>query len=64
MRQTATTSQTNKTDKINNDNKPDKKNKTHKHIATTSQLKYRGKLYLSVVSQGILEEDLHSNNTN
>ena len=43
---------------------PDARDKAYKHIVTTSQLKHKDTLYLSVVSQGIFKEHLHSSNTN
>lgn len=52
----------NKVNKVNNNKKPDKRDKAYKHIATTSQLKRRGTLFLSVISQGILKKNLYLNN--
>ena len=51
-----------KADKINNDHKLDKEDKAYRHTAITGQLRYRDILYLSVISQDILEEELYLNN--
>ena len=58
MRQIATTNQTKKANKVNNNHKLDGKNKTYRHTVITSLLKCKSALYLSIVSQGILEKNL------
>ena len=53
-----------KANEVNNKYKSDEEDETLRYIATTSQLRHRNTLYLSIIGQNIIEKDLHSNNTN
>ena len=56
-----TISQRDKANKVNSNHKLDKEDKAHKHIATINKLRCKGILYLSIVSQDILEKNLYLN---